>query len=191
MLIIIEGIDQSGKTTFAKKLCEVVKDSVYYHLPNYELESGKYIQKVLNGEISHTPKELQMLYKTNRLETLELIKIDLQNHKNVICDRYAYSNYIYSLALKLDIDFCMEMKKDRIKPDLKIFMDCPFDVAQSRRKLKSDNDIYEEDKLQKCVYECYTGFIHRRLHKWLILDHESSIEYNIKKTLIVINDCWC
>lgn len=191
MLIVIEGIDQSGKTTFAKKLCEVIKDSVYYHLPNYELESGKYIQKVLNGEISQTPKELQMLYKTNRLETLELIKADLENHKTVICDRYAYSNYIYSLALKLDIEFCKEMKRDRIKPDLKIFMKCPFHVAQSRRKLKSDIDIYEEDDLQQQVYVYYTEFICQRLHKWLILDNESSIECNIKKTLMMMNDCWC
>ena len=191
MLIIIEGIDQSGKTTFAKKLCERIINSKYYHFPNYEVSSGKLIQKVLQGEMYKSPESLQRLYKINRTETMSLIQKDLNEGKNVICDRYSYSGYIYSLALGLDDDFARDMKRDVIKPNIKIYLKCPIEITEKRRELKDINDIYENLYFQKKVEKIFDEYIDDRLDKWLVLDHESSLDYNLSKVMTVYYGCYC
>lgn len=184
MLIVIEGLDFSGKTTFAKAICEKF-NAVYYHFPNTELKSGQLISDVLNNRntngIEYSNEELQLIYHQNRLETMSLIKNDLESGKIVVCDRYGYSGYLYSLGLECSEYFSRGMKQNLIKPDLRIYIRCSPRVLQQRRKERSNIDNFEKnDSFQMKLYSLYENYVYKRKYKWLITNVENSFEENFK-----------
>lgn len=184
MLIVIEGLDFSGKTTFAKAICEKF-NAVYYHFPNSNLESGRLINDILNNRktdgIEYSNEGLQLIYQQNRLETMNLIKKDLESGKIVVCDRYGYSGYLYSLGLDCSEDFSRQMKQNLIKPDLRIYVRCSLQTLQQRKKERSNIDNFEKDDLfQSKLYCLYEQYIHTRNLKWFITDENSSFEENCR-----------
>lgn len=107
-LIVLEGIDGSGKTTIATKL---TKDLMKINVPIFATrepsdgEIGKLIHKYLSGEcVQPIPYALQLLFISDRLEHINdpingILK-SIESGVNVICDRFllstvAYTSYIY------------------------------------------------------------------------------------------------
>lgn len=104
--IDIEGLDCSGKETFAKMLRVVAEDffktkndKVKVHLlsfPDYNIESGKEIKEMLQKDIKHRDNEkLSKLFAKNRKDVLD--NISWSSHNIVIFDRFAMSNIIYGM----------------------------------------------------------------------------------------------
>ena len=184
MLVVIEGLDFSGKTTYAKSICERF-DGKYYHFPNLNLESGQLIDNILNNrntnEIKYSNEALQLLYQQNRLETMSLIKKDIESGKIVVCDRYGYSGYLYSLGLNCSEYFSKQMKRNLIKPDLRIYIRCSHQVLYQRRKERSNIDNFEKDDFfQSKLYALYEKYIYSKKEKWYITHVDKSFEENFK-----------
>ncbi len=171
-LIVIEGVDSSGKATQTKILFDTLKNSGYDVLsveyPNYKSESSALVKMYLNGTFGKNaddvnPYTASAFFAVDRAASyITDWKKELEGGKIVIADRYTTSNLIHQASKISDIaekdkfldwvaDF--EYEKMRLpKPDLTIFLDMPVKYAKKlmeKRLNKIDNsatlDIHEAD----------------------------------------------
>ena len=163
-LIVIEGIDGSGKNTqttaITKHLSEMGKEAEKLHFPLYtETFFGREVGKYLNGEFgglkSIHPKLAAMLYAGDRFEKREYIVEKLSCGTYIICDRYVLSNLAHHSAKlpqneQLSFDQWVEELEHRVyklpKPDLTIFLDMPPHIAKEF-VLKKKTRAYTEKKM--------------------------------------------
>ncbi len=94
LLIAIEGMDGSGKTTQAQRLVEELKKkkikAIYTKEPTDE-PTGKMIRQILSGELKVPPLSLQYLFCADRgVHQVELEKL-LEKGYVVVTDRYFWS----------------------------------------------------------------------------------------------------
>ena len=70
MLVVIEGIDMSGKSTQTKMLKERLIETggtvETFHFPT-KLIFGKEIYRHYNGEVSYTQEELELLHTIDKM----------------------------------------------------------------------------------------------------------------------------
>lgn len=161
-LIVIEGIDGSGKTTQAKNVVEKLEekniDAVLTKEPT-DLVIGKFIKEnILSGKIDMPPIALQYLFNADRAMHLGEIDSLLKKGKTVIMDRYFWSSVAYALA---DIDgvtdyylaafSVLSFYNQFIVPDITIYLDLPIAEAVARiKKSHKHLEIYDhEHKLKK------------------------------------------
>lgn len=105
-LIVIEGIDGSGKRTqldcLARALCERGVPFTQVSFPRYEGFFGKLVARFLNGEFGPLaavdPHFSALLYAGDRLESKPVIEASLASGKTVLADRYIGSNLAHQGA---------------------------------------------------------------------------------------------
>jgi len=105
-LIVIEGIDGSGKRTQLDCLARVLKERgvafTQVSFPRYEGFFGKVVARFLNGEFGPLaavdPHFSALLYAGDRLESKPAIEASLASGKNVLADRYIASNLAHQGA---------------------------------------------------------------------------------------------
>src|SRR5215468_3894484 len=102
MLIVFEGLDQSGKETQAKllaaRLAETGRRVQTLSFPAYDTPIGREIRQALDGARDFTPDVMQLLYVANRLEFRPQIEAWLAAGDFVVCDRYCASSIAYGEA---------------------------------------------------------------------------------------------
>ena len=106
MLIVIDGIDGSGKQTQTKllkdKLISDGKKVITYEFPNYSTFFGKIIRSYLDGDFGDSTKVdaklISILYALDRFEVGSEIKNYLEKGYYVLCDRYTQSNMAYQTS---------------------------------------------------------------------------------------------
>jgi dTMP kinase len=173
MLIVFEGLDQSGKQTQAEMLRDRLKQdgrkARLVSFPDYGTSIGEEIARALQGEREYGPDVMQLLYIANRYER----KPDLQRWLDagviLICDRYTASSVAYGEAQGLDAAWLTEMQKYLPAASLTIMLDIAPDTAVQRKAV--DRDRYERDlAMQGRVRESYRR--QAAAHGWLVLDGE-------------------
>lgn len=181
-LIVIEGLDGSGKKTQVKLLIDRLRDEGYdvYHLdyPNYESKSSELVKMYLQGEISKDANDINpylssLFYASDRgISYIKEWKKDYMNKDTIfIADRYTTSNMLYQAAKIKNkeekdkyLDWLWDLEFNKIGlpvPDKVIFLDVNNDITKELtedRPNKIDNgegkDIHEMDlELQKDSYE--------------------------------------
>jgi len=184
-LIVIEGIDGSGKSTQIKLLKDYLTQRRYrcefLHFPQTDAPFfGELISRFLRGEFGTLDKVdpwlVAMLYAGDRKDASNLIRGWLENGNLVLLDRYTYSNIAYQCA-KLEkkedqealMKWILDLEFDHFaipRPDLNIFLDVPFSFTEKklsssrsgndRKYLSGSTDIHEESlAFQKKVREMY------------------------------------
>jgi dTMP kinase len=184
-LIVIEGIDGSGKSTQIKLLKDYLTQRGYrcefLHFPQTDAPFfGELISRFLRGEFGTLDKVdpwlVAMLYAGDRKDASNLIRGWLENGNLVLLDRYTYSNIAYQCA-KLEkkedqealMKWILDLEFDHFaipRPDLNIFLDVPFSFTEKklsssrsgndRKYLSGSTDIHEESlAFQKKVREMY------------------------------------
>lgn len=176
LLIVLEGIDQCGKTTISKllknKLEELNLKTIIQTFPDKSTLIGNVINSYLQGNTKLSPQESHLLYSLNRHEKKSFMEEKLYNNYNIICDRYIFSGIAYSLANGLDYSFCLNTEQYLIKPDLIFYFDISISEANKRRKsLKTD--IYETSNFQTKVKEAYSKI---KTNDWIIISSEQTPE---------------
>ena len=176
LLIVLEGIDQCGKTTISKllknKLEELNLKTIIQTFPDKSTLIGNVINSYLQGNTKLSPQESHLLYSLNRHEKKNFMEDKLYNNYNIICDRYIFSGIAYSLANGLDYDFCSNTEQYLIKPDLIFYFDISISETNKRRKsLKTD--IYETSNFQSKVKEAYSKI---KNNDWIIINAEQTPE---------------
>ena len=174
-LIVLEGIDGSGKSTqteLVKKYFKTRKlEFSFFHFPMYgHNEFSDIIARFLRGEFGSidkvSPYFVANIYGMDRYMFLPLLQDALKVMDVVLLDRYVFSNLAYqgakypthsieSAKIKQWIlDFEFEFLKLPY-PDLNIFFDVPAEVTRKRIEAKREGadrdylqgkkDIHEED----------------------------------------------
>lgn len=176
LLIVLEGIDQCGKTTISKllknKLEELNLKTIIQTFPDKSTLIGNVINSYLQGNTKLSPQESHLLYSLNRHEKKNFMEEKLYNNYNIICDRYIFSGIAYSLANGLDYTFCLNTEQYLIKPDLIFYFDISITETNKRRKtLKTD--IYETSNFQSKVKEAYSKIKNK---DWIIINANQTPE---------------
>ena len=145
--IVIEGIDGCGKSTLIENLRMHFSDAVYLREPT----GGKYginIRKKLSSDESLDPEEMLSLFLSDREEDCKLnIFPALKSGKNVIMDRYYYSNAAYQGAMGLDSDriIAENIKRGFAVPDAVLYLNISAVKALERIRLRAlSSEQYEK-----------------------------------------------
>ncbi len=185
MLIVIEGLDGSGKSTQVRKLRQYLEtlpqNLEYIHFPRYESPVyGDLISRFLRGDFGTNeqvhPQLVALLFAEDRHGAAPEIRGILNGGGNVLLDRYVYSNIAYQCA-KLRNQDESEALREWIcnteygnfalpRPDLNIFLDVPIGFVEKklssvrqggdRGYLEGGRDIHEADiEFQKAVRRIY------------------------------------
>jgi len=153
-LIVLDGIDGSGKSTQARLLKEFFEEcgekSASVHEPGTDTEIGREIKRLVKSEEARKMNKedwVGMFTKERKETLLKTIIPALKKGKIVIADRYYYS----TLAYQLDEDEWKSYAGLFKKPDLAIILDIPIPEAMKRIARKNREQgirraIFEESK---------------------------------------------
>lgn len=172
-LIVLEGLDGSGKATQTTLLCEYLKNAgksfTRLSYPNYDSPSSSLVKMYLGGELSNDPRGVNAyaaaaFYAVDRCaDFLKYYKDAYERGELFVSDRYATSNAIYQTSklpeeqwedyLRWLEDF--EYGKLGVpRPDVVIYLDMNIDVSQ---KLLSAR--YHGDESKKDIHEVNVDFL--------------------------------
>jgi dTMP kinase len=147
MLIVFEGLDQSGKETQARTLrARLERDGRRVwalSFPEYETPIGREIRQALDGQRDFSADVMQLLYVANRLEFKTRLELWLGAGDMVVCDRYSASSVAYGEAQGLDSGWLNEIQRYLPKPDITVLLDIAPDTAARRKAMNRDR--YERD----------------------------------------------
>lgn len=123
ILVVIEGLDRSGKSTQTSLLTQALntaqQPAELWKYPNRETELGKIIDKYLRKEVEMDDRAVHLLFSANRWEFDEKMRDCLNSGTNLVVDRYAYSGVAYTGAKPgFDLDWCKHCDNGLVKPDL-------------------------------------------------------------------------
>lgn len=168
-LIVIEGLDGSGKATQTKlvleKLLEERKDVIMVSFPNYESQSSALVKMYLNGEIGELDDvnafAAASFYSLDRYISYQTNwKSDYLNGSIILADRYTTSNISHQMA-KLPknqwnnfINWINEYEYMLLgipSPDLVIYLDMPPSATKKLLEKRYENDESKKDLHEKNV----------------------------------------
>ncbi len=176
MIVVIEGIDKSGKTTQVNMLKDRLSKQfrvATLSFPDYNTRIGREIKSFLNGEVSYNARVRHLLLAANRWENRD--KIEELNNKNdiLILNRYYHSNIVYGLSDNLPLEWLLMLDQGLPKEDVTIVLDVDVDVMISR--LGSKADLFENDiERMKRVVRLYRELSRR--YNWILVDGNRSKE---------------
>jgi len=105
-LIVVEGIDGTGKTTLARNIYLRLKNKGFPAMFTFEPTDGpwgKKLRRSFSAPGRLTPQEELELFHKDRKEHVEkTIRPSLEQGEIVICDRYYFSTMAYQGARGLD-----------------------------------------------------------------------------------------
>lgn len=177
-IIVIEGVDSSGKATQSKILSERLekdgKSVISVEFPNYKSDSSSVVKMYLGGEFGTDPESVSpyaasTFFAVDRFASVNGEWKDYFSGGNiVIADRYTTSNMVHQASKIKDIaekskflDWLYDFEYNILslpKPDLVIFLDMPVENARQLMKDRANKinnssvkDIHEsnEDYLNK------------------------------------------
>lgn len=172
-LIVLEGLDGSGKTTqfelLQKYLSSRNVEVKAISFPEYDKPSSTLVKMYLDGEFSKNAADVNAyaassFYAVDRYASFKLYwEKDYNDGKNILAARYVTSNTIYQMT-KLPqtewdsyMNWLYEYEYGKLglpKPDLVIFLDMPVEVSQ---RLMSKR--YEGDENKKDIHEANVEFL--------------------------------
>ncbi len=175
-LIVLEGIDGSGKATqsalLEKKLKAEGKEVMHISFPDYDSDSSALVKMYLAGQFGKDPGDVNpyaasLFYAVDRFASYRTKWKDFYEKGGiVIADRYTTSNMVHQMTKyeeeKERKDFLTWLEKTEYeelelpRPDLVILLDIPLSISENlvkeRAKQGGTMDIHEQhlDYLKKC-----------------------------------------
>lgn len=176
-LIVLEGIDGSGKSTQYRRLCQRMENDKidYNHIvfPRYDKESSALLRLYLGGAFGTDPGDVNAytastFYAVDRFASYrdDWGRI-YENGGLILSDRYTTSNAVHQgcklpddelpdfFSWLVDLEY---VKMGLPRPDLVIYLDVDIETAtrrMRRREAKNNThaDIHEKDNayLERCL----------------------------------------
>lgn len=172
-LVVIEGLDGSGKATQTALLCEALLQNGMQlrrvSFPDYQSESSALIKMYLGGELGAHPQDVNAFaassfYAVDRFASyVRDWHCDYENGSLIVADRYTTSNMVYQMT-KLPcsewdsyLDWVCDFEYNKLQlpmPNAVIYLDVPLEISQ--RLLR---ERYEGDEAKKDLHEQDTAFL--------------------------------
>ena len=172
-LIVLEGLDGSGKSTqlleLEKALIAMGKNTRKIKLPDYEDDSSALVRMYLGGAFGTDPQSVNAytasaFYAVDRAANyLRKWKADYEAGQIILADRYTTSNAYHQLQklprAQWDEYLCwledFEYEKLGVpRPDCVVYLDMPIDISQ-KLLLKR----YEGDAAKKDIHEANIAYL--------------------------------
>lgn len=163
-LIVMEGLDGSGKATQTALLCDALQARGvplrHISFPDYAKPSSALVKLYLEGAFGKDPASVNpyaaaSFYAVDRFASYQQFwKADYVSGMTVVADRYTTSNLVYQLpklprgewdgfcAWLLDYEYA---KCGLPKPDLTLYLDMPPAVSRRLMEKRYGGDIGQED----------------------------------------------
>ena len=194
-IIVIEGLDGSGKATQTKILAEMLADKGYkvrkLEFPDYANPSSSLVKMYLGGDFGSNPNDVNAyaassFYAVDRVASfLQFWKSDYEEGTVILSDRYATSNIIYQMSKVEDsqrdefIEWQNDFEYNKLgipKPDAVIYLDVEPEVSQKLMEKRYGGDMSKMD-------------LHERNVKFLLDCRKSALYAAEKCNWKVINCC--
>lgn len=163
-LIVLEGLDGSGKSTQFDLLCQYLTDKniPFRHIsfPEYDKPSSALVKMYLSGEFSKNAADINAyaassFYAVDRYASYKLYwEKDLKEGKLILASRYVTSNAIYQMV-KLPsqqweeyLAWLSDYEYGRLElpqPDKVVFLDMPVEISQTLLSKRYDGDENKKD----------------------------------------------
>lgn len=194
-IIVIEGLDGSGKATQTKILAEkLISRGIKVRkleFPDYANPSSSLVKMYLGGEFGSKPEDVNAFaasafYAVDRVASyLQFWKEDYEGDTVILSDRYATSNIIYQMS-KLPreswdefIEWQADFEYYRLgipQADLVIYLDVEPEVSQKLMAKRYSGDDSKKD-------------LHEKNLRYLLECRESAVYASQKCGWRVINCC--
>ena len=174
-LIVIDGLDGSGKATQTKRLCEQLKEKGFkartLSFPDYESDTSALVRMYLGGQLGDSPDDVNAyaassFYAVARVASfLNSWGKDYQTYDYIIADRYVTSNLIHQMAKVAEderddyIDWLFDFEYRRLgvpEPDMVIFLDVKPEISQQLMLTR-----YQGDESRKDIHESNFNYLMR------------------------------
>ena len=170
-LIVIEGLDGSGKSTQIKLLSEKLKGRSIHQikLPDYDSPSSSLVKMYLSGEFGNDPGDVNpyaasAFYAVDRYANYKTKWKQLYDKGVIIiADRYTPSN-AYHQATKLEpadrpdfYKWLVEFEYEQLgipEPDAVIYLDMPIEISQMMLTGR-----YGGDETRKDIHEVNVDYL--------------------------------
>jgi dTMP kinase len=178
-LIVLEGIDGTGKSTQAKRLGEWFVSQGREVVLSREPTSGPWGRKVresaATGRLS-PEDELEYFLKDRRQHVEELIAPSLAAGNVVILDRYYFSTMAYQGARGFDpVEIRRRNEAFAPVPDLLLVMDLDVDISLER--IGSRGDVANEFEKRETLERCREIFLSLKNERFVrVIDSSGSLD---------------
>ena len=169
-LIVIEGLDGSGKATQTKNLFDYLTSNgeqvVKVTFPDYDSPASALVKMYLNSEFGDDPNAVNAysasaFYAVDRVASyIKNWKENYLSGKTILCDRYATSNIIYQMSKVpqedrdsfIDWQYDFEYNKLGLPaPTQVIYLDVEPEVSQKLMLKRYNGDESKKDLHEKNV----------------------------------------
>ncbi len=163
-LIVIEGLDGSGKSTQLDLLPQSLKnmgiDCKKVSFPDYDSRSSELVKMYLAGEFGNRPDDVNayaasVFYTVDRYASFKSNWGEFYNNGGtVISGRYTTSNAVHQTSKlpedkwKDFLDWLYDFEYNKVgipKPDKVIFLDMPVSVSQNLLSVRYSGDEQKKD----------------------------------------------
>lgn len=172
-LIVIEGLDGSGKATQTSLLYKYLKNKnekvLKVSFPDYNQASSALVKMYLNSEFGNDPDIVNAyaaasFFSVDRYASfVKFWKDKYESGFTIIADRYTTSNAIYQMS-KLEsrywdeyLNWLYDYEYNKLllpKPDLVIYLDMPIEISQKLMSVR-----YNGNENKKDIHESNLPFL--------------------------------
>ncbi|XP_008798519.2 thymidylate kinase isoform X2 [Phoenix dactylifera] len=174
-LIVLEGLDRSGKTSQCSRLVSHLEGKGIsveaWRFPDRKTDIGTMISSYLANISQLDDQAVHLLFSANRWEKRLSMETKLRSGTTIVVDRYSYSGVAFSAAKGLDIEWCKAPETGLIAPDLVIYLDLPPEEAAKRGGYGTER--YEQLEFQRNVAQQYQKL---RDSTWKVVDAQLPVE---------------
>ena len=162
-LIVIDGLDGSGKTTQFERLIKILSEKhkiIGISFPDYDSPSASLVKMYLRGDFSQNAEDVNAYAATNfyAADRYSSYKLHWENKYNdgyiILASRYVCSNAIHQMS-KLGkeqwdsfLTWLEDYEYNKLglpRPDKTIILDIPTELSQQRLSERYDGDESKKD----------------------------------------------